>query len=88
MEVFGGFMVMLSILGFFLTVIWFVLPFVVFAMKGKLDRTYLLLEEVERRLSAIEERLKSAEAPQEKTASPADSSQTPPSAAPPSSEEG
>ena len=57
MEIFGGFMVMFSILGFFLTVIWFILPFVVFAMKGKQDRTYELLETLDRRLAEIEKRL-------------------------------
>jgi hypothetical protein len=58
MEIFGGFMVMLSIIGFFLTVIWFILPFVIFSIKGKVDRTLLLVEESERRLAALEERLK------------------------------
>jgi hypothetical protein len=57
MEIFGGFMVMLSIIGFFLTVIWFILPFVIFSIKGKVDRTLLLVEESERRLAALEERL-------------------------------
>jgi type II secretory pathway component PulJ len=57
MEIFGGFMVMMSILGFFLTVIWFVLPFVVFGIKGKVDRTVELLESLERRLAAMESRL-------------------------------
>lgn len=62
MEIVGGFMVMMSILGFFLVVIWFAMPFVVFAVKGKVDRTLVLLESVERRLAAIEERLAAAEA--------------------------
>lgn len=57
MEIFGGFMVMLSILGFFLTVIWFILPFVILAVKGKVDRILLLMEETDKRLKAIEERL-------------------------------
>jgi len=57
-EIFGGFMVMLSIIGFFLTVIWFILPFVIFSIKGKVDRTLILAEETERRLAAIEELLK------------------------------
>jgi hypothetical protein len=57
MEIFGGFMVMVSILGFFLAVLWFILPFVVFAMKGKLDRVCELLETVDQRLAAIEQRL-------------------------------
>ena len=58
MEIFGGFMVMLSIIGFFLTVIWFVLPFVIFSIKGKVDHTQLLVEDMERRLAAIEELLR------------------------------
>lgn len=65
MEVFGGFMMMASILGFFLTVIWFVLPFVIFSIKGKVDRTVILAEEAERRLSAIEARLAKLEAVRE-----------------------
>jgi hypothetical protein len=47
-------MVMLSILGFFLTVLWFILPFVIFAMKGKLDRVCELLENLDSRLSVLE----------------------------------
>jgi hypothetical protein len=54
MEVFGGFMMMLSIIGFFLTVIWFILPFVIFNIKGRVDRTLLLVEDMERRLTAME----------------------------------
>lgn len=66
MEIFGGFMVMLSIIGFFLTVIWFILPFVILSIKGKVDRTLILAEETERRLAAIEELLKgSGKAPEE-----------------------
>jgi hypothetical protein len=61
MEIFGGFMVMLSILGFFLAVLWFILPFVVFAMKGKLDRVCELLETVDLRLAGIEQRLAAIE---------------------------
>ncbi|WP_243372522.1 hypothetical protein [Geotalea sp. SG265] len=62
MEVFGGFMMMASILGFFLTVIWFILPFVIFSIKGKVDRMVMLAEEGERRLTAIEARLARLEA--------------------------
>jgi hypothetical protein len=57
-DIFGGFMVMLFILGFFLVVLWFILPFVVFAMKGKLDAAHLLLESIDRRLTSIENELK------------------------------
>lgn len=71
MEIFGGFMVMLSIVGFFLTVVWLIFPFVVFAMKGKLDRTYILLEEIDRRLSAMEARLAASQAEPDETVPPA-----------------
>ena len=57
MEIFGGFMVMMSILGFFLAVLWFILPFVVFAVKGRLDRACEILERVDRRLADLDERL-------------------------------
>ena len=65
MEVFGGFMMMISIIGFFLAVIWFILPFVILAMKGKVDRTLVLVEEMDRRLAALESRLKEQEAQQQ-----------------------
>lgn len=67
MEIVGGFMVMMSILGFFLMVIWFAMPFVVFAVKGKVDRALVLLESVEGRLAAIEARLAAAEAASART---------------------
>ena len=57
MEIFGGFMVMMSILGLFLAVIWLIMPFVVLAIKGKQDRSLELIETIEKRLAAIEEQL-------------------------------
>ena len=60
-DIFGGLMVMLFIFGFFLVVLWFILPFVVFAMKGKLDSAHLLLEKIDRRLAAIEKGLLQAD---------------------------
>ena len=63
MEVFGGFMMMMSIIGFFLTVIWFILPFVIFNIKGRVDRTLFLVEDMERRLAAMELNLLNREAP-------------------------
>jgi hypothetical protein len=62
MEVFGGFMMMLSIIGFFLTVIWFILPFVIFNIKTRVDRTLFLVEEMEKRLTAIEKQLRERDA--------------------------
>ena len=61
MEVFGGFMMMMSIIGFFLTVIWFILPFVIFNIKGRVDRTLILVEEMEKRLASIEASIKAGE---------------------------
>jgi hypothetical protein len=85
MEIFGGFMVMLSILGFFLTVLWFILPFVIFAMKGKQDRAFELLEQVERRLSVIETRLDQAASAPAETAPLPGGHDSPPSEEPPPS---
>ena len=71
MEVFGGFMMMLSIIGFFLTVIWFILPFVIFNIKGKVDRTLFLIEEMDKRLTAMERSLQERDAPlKEEAATP------------------
>jgi hypothetical protein len=63
MEVFGGFMMMMSIIGFFLVVIWFILPFVIFNIKGRVDRAVFMLEEMDKRLAAIERCLASRQAP-------------------------
>jgi hypothetical protein len=57
MEIFGGFMVMMSIIGLFLSVVWLIMPFVVFAIKGKQDRSLELLEAMEKRLAAIDGQL-------------------------------
>lgn len=54
MEIVGGFMVMMSILTLFLAVVWLIMPFVVFAIKGRQDRTLEVLENMEKRLAAIE----------------------------------
>jgi hypothetical protein len=58
MEIFGGFMMMVSILGLFLAVVWLIMPFVVIAMKGKQDRSLEVLESMDKRLAAIEEQLR------------------------------
>lgn len=57
MEIFGGFMVMMSILSFFMAVVWLIMPFVVFTIKGKLDRTLDVLDRVEKRLAGLEAQL-------------------------------
>jgi len=58
MEIIGGFMVMMSILGLFLAVVWLIMPFVVFAIKGKQDRSLELLEVIDKRLAVMEQQLK------------------------------
>ncbi|HEY6871261.1 MAG TPA: hypothetical protein VI298_00910 [Geobacteraceae bacterium] len=85
MEIFGGFMVMLSILGFFLAVLWFILPFVIFAMKGKLDRALELLESVDRRLAALERERAPRQPVTVAPAPRAGEPDTPPSGSPPPS---
>ncbi len=86
MEIVGGFMMMLSIVGFFLTVLWFILPFVIFAMKGKLDRSYILLEEMEKRLASLESRLRDAGSSETTPNEPAAAHENPPSQATPPSD--
>jgi hypothetical protein len=58
MEIFGGFMVMMSIIGLFLAVVWLIMPFVVFAIKGKQDRSLEILEGIDKRLASVEHQLK------------------------------
>lgn len=72
MEIFGGFMVMISILGFFLAVVWLIMPFVVFTIKGKLDRTLDVLAGVEKRLAAMEEQLSALQTSPPRTSPPPD----------------
>lgn len=67
MEIFGGFMVMMSIISLFLAVVWLIMPFVVFAIKGKQDRTLEVLEAIEKRLAVLETRLQPVEPPRNKT---------------------
>lgn len=57
MEIFGGFMVMMSIIGLFLAVVWLIMPFVVFAIKGKQDRSLEILEALDKRLIELERQL-------------------------------
>lgn len=76
---------MLSILGFFLAVLWFILPFVIFAMKGKLDRACELLENIDRRLAVLEGQFNVPGLVREEPAAQANGPDTPPSAMPPAS---
>ena len=69
MEIVGGFMVMMSIIGLFLAVVWLIMPFVVFAIKGKQDRTLEVLEAIEKRLAALEARLQPVDSGQNRAGS-------------------
>jgi ABC-type Na+ efflux pump permease subunit len=66
MEIFGGFMVMMSIIGLFLAVVWLIMPFVVFSIKGRQERSLEILEGIDRRLAAVEQQLKAFQ-PQQAT---------------------
>lgn len=61
MEIFGGFMAMMSIATLFLAVVWLIMPFVVFAIKGKQEHTLELLAELKQQLNGIERRLAALE---------------------------
>lgn len=54
MEIFGGLMIIIWMIGFFLTIIWFILPFVIFSIKGRVEETLQRLESIEGRIAAIE----------------------------------
>ncbi len=58
MEIFGGLTVVLSILLFFLFLSWLILPYVVFSMKGQVDRILGMLEDMDKRLKSIESSIK------------------------------
>ncbi len=57
MELFGGLMVLMWMIGFFLTVIWFVLPFVIFSIKARIEETLYKVELLDNRLASIERHL-------------------------------
>jgi hypothetical protein len=57
MEIIGGFAVMVSILGFFLAVVWLTMPFMIITIKGKLDKTQDVLTGIENRLAVMEKQL-------------------------------
>ncbi len=84
-DIFGGFMVLLFMLGFFLVVLWFILPFVVFAMKGKMESMQLLLENIDRRLAAIERELKFPGRPEHEAGAEPGTRGNPPVVTPPTS---
>ncbi len=58
MEIFGGLTVITAILLSFLFLSWLILPYVVFSMKGQVDRILRLLEDIDGRLKSLEERSK------------------------------
>ncbi len=58
MEIFGGLTVILSILLFFLFLSWLILPYVVFSMKGQVDRILGMLEDMDKRLKSLEDSIK------------------------------
>jgi hypothetical protein len=58
MEIFGGFMVMMSIIGLFLAIVWLIMPFVVFAIKNKQDRSLEILEGIDKRLAVMEQQFR------------------------------
>jgi hypothetical protein len=54
MEIFGGLTLILSILLFFLFLSWLILPYVVFGMRGQVDRILGILEDMDKRLKSLE----------------------------------
>ncbi len=61
MEIFGGLTVILSILLLFLFLSWLILPYVVFSMKGQVDRILVILEDMDKKLKYLENRAKDSD---------------------------
>ena len=59
MEIFGGFMVMSSIIGLFLAAVWLVMPFAVLSVKGKMDQLLERFDALEQHLAALNGRVAS-----------------------------
>ena len=78
MEIFGGFMVMMSILGLFLAVVWLIMPFVVFAIKNKQDRSLEILEGIDKRLATLEQQFRGHQSQQDTHTVATAAEQTPP----------
>lgn len=57
MEIFGGFMAMMSMVSLFLAIVWLIMPFVVFAIKGKQERTLELLEDMKKQLGDLQKQV-------------------------------
>ncbi len=67
MEIFGGLTVIVAILIFFLFLSWLILPYVIFSMKGQVERILGILQDMDKRLKSLEEKLKEAETPSSDT---------------------
>jgi len=57
LDIFGGFLIIVWMVGLFLTIIWFVLPFVIFNIKLRCDEISTRLSSIESRLAEIDARL-------------------------------
>lgn len=57
MDFLGGFAVMICILGFLVTVILLIMPFLLFVIKSRVDRTHEMVAGLEGRLAAMEQQL-------------------------------
>jgi len=57
LDIFGGFLIIVWMAGLFLTIIWFILPFVIFNIKLRCDEISMRLASIESRLAEIDSRL-------------------------------
>jgi hypothetical protein len=57
MEIFGGLLILVWMTGFFLSIIWFITPFVIFGIKARTDETLVRIKDIDSRLSCIEQHL-------------------------------
>jgi len=57
LDIFGGFFIILWMAGLFLTIIWFILPFVIFSIKSRCDELSSRVASIDNRLEALQQKI-------------------------------
>jgi len=57
LDIFGGFFIILWMAGLFLTIIWFILPFVIFSIKSRCDELSSRIASIDSRLEVLQQKI-------------------------------
>jgi len=57
LDIFGGFFIILWMAGLFLTIIWFILPFVIFSIKSRCDELSSRVATIDNRLDTLQQKI-------------------------------